>query len=108
MAIKYIRMSWVYDATEQERALLAFGSACDAFAAEHQRRPYFADRSKLVFCGFEPQAKNILYDYVALEDEVFVAFLEQHRSEFRPLRVCNADRVLRLPSLPDPDMAFLN
>src|ERR1035437_4835764 len=103
MAIKYIRMSWVYDGAEQERALLVFGSACDAFAAEHRRRPQFEDRSTLVFCGFEPQAKNVLYDYVALEDELFISFLENHQLEFRPLRVCEATKVLRLPALPDTD-----
>jgi hypothetical protein len=108
MGTKYIRMSWVFDAKEQEQALLALGSACDAFAAEHQRRPSFADRSTLVFFGFEAQQKNMLYDYVALEDETFISFLESHRTEFRPLRVCDARKVLRLPTLPDPDTAFWN
>jgi hypothetical protein len=106
--VKYVRLNWVIDADEKERAMEALGLATAEFAAQHNRWPVFYADSKLVFSGIEPPTRNRVYDYMSLGDKAFIAFLENHASEYRPLQILDARQVVRLPALPDRDKVFLN
>lgn len=106
--MKYIRMNWTIDADERERAYLSLAAAADDFAAQHSRRPTFKDRNTLVFSGVERNKRNMVFDFLDMDDQAFVAFLQRHGQRYWPLRVREAHEVLRLPGLPDPDGVFLN
>jgi hypothetical protein len=101
--MKYIRMNSTIDGYEQEKALYALAAAADEFASRHHRRPVFKDKSDPIFAGLDPRAINRVYDYLELDDPLFITFLEGHLEQFRPLKVCNAHQVVRLPKQPNPD-----
>ena len=106
--MKCLRLNWVFDVKGLEKALYALSEACDAFAQQHSRRPRFTEHTRLIFSGFHFQTKNKVYDYLTLEDDDFTDFLERRIQQYRPLRVFDSDKIMKLPPLLDTDWAFRN
>jgi hypothetical protein len=100
--MKYVRLNSALNIEEQAAAVLALVEALKDFYTKHKQTNWKAP-SQSIFAGLHPEDKSTIYEFLEIGNPLIVSFIERHAETYRPLRVFNAEEVIRLNEMAEDD-----